>query len=137
MSDQHTPQNRLNAQEGTLTDLSKLLDTTVAVMIPEIPLSGRFRNDHRFMIELYIKTLFTLKKAQRVIFVGKEIFNEHDLYAFHCALNRGLEEIDELYEHTNDPKYFPKEITGALLTFLKEYGYEKFYLSEGAPVTIP
>jgi hypothetical protein len=137
MSDPCTKEHQLDNQEDALTDLSKLLDTTVAAMIPVIPLDGRFRNDHRFMIELYIKTLFTFKKAQRVIFVGKEIFNEHDLYAYHCALNRGLEEIDELYEHTNDPKYFPKEITAALLTFLKEYGYEKFYLSEGALSTIP
>jgi hypothetical protein len=88
------------------------------------------------MIELYIKTLFTLKKTETIIFVGKEIFDEHDLYARHCALNRGLEETDEIYEHTSDPKYFPKEITAALLTFLKEYGYEKFYLRV-IPVAIP
>lgn len=136
MSEQNTTNDRRNDQEKALTDLSKLLDVTVAAMIPAVPLDGRFRNDHRFMIELYIKTLFTLKKAQRIIFVGKEIFDERDLYAFHCALNRGLEEIDELYEHTNDPKYFPKEITGALLTFLKEYGYEKFNLSGEALATI-
>jgi hypothetical protein len=136
MGDQNTTQSQLNDQERALTDLSKLLDASVAAMIPAVPLDKRFRNDHRFMIELYIKTLFTLKKAQRITFVGKEIFDEHDLYAFHCALKRGLEEIDELYEHTNDPKYFPKEITAALLTFLKEYGYEKFHLAE-IPAGIP
>jgi hypothetical protein len=136
MDNQPTREDQLNNQESTLTDLSKLIDTIIASMMPEIPLSKRFRSRHRLIIELYIKELFTLKRAQHVIFIGKEVFDELDLYAIYCALDRGLEEIDELYERVNDPEYFPKEITASLLTFLKEYGYEKFYLSEEALATI-
>jgi hypothetical protein len=124
-----TTQSQLEAQERKLTELSKLLDVTVAAMIPSLPLKERFRSDHRFIVECYIKAIFTHKKTGQLIFVGKEIFDERDLYALHCTLTRGLEEIDELYEHVQNPKYFPKEITSALLTFLKEYGYQKFHLS--------
>jgi hypothetical protein len=64
MSDQQSIQRQLDNQEGTLTDLSKLLDTTVAAMIPAVKLDGRFRNDHRFVMH---RCSISLSAAGRVV----------------------------------------------------------------------